>query len=263
MKKINTIKIVSLFAGLFLISAAQAGDKIDRTTETIIPRIKNTYGIGIAMLPKTSGSDQFRVLPLPIINANYADLFYINALTAGVWLFDSDDKRLRFGLAVQPRFGWDAKDGRLTRGMRDRDFAVEMGPTLRWQTDIGTFNVQWAADISGASNGQNVGLQFIRNLYRGNVFMLNGTVGVARNNSKLNNYYFGVGANETSVTRTAYSAGASTEFRAGLIGTYLVDNNSNLTFGVTATRLGNAQADSPIVETRIQPLVFFAYTIAY
>jgi MipA family protein len=263
MKINHASTIITLMAGLLLITAAQAEDKIDRATETIMPRIKNTYGIGLAMLPKTSGSDEFRFMALPIINANYGDRYYINALTAGVWLFNSDDKRIRFGLAAQPRFGWDANDGRLTRGMRDRDYAIEIGPALRWQTDIGTFNVQWAADVTGASNGQTVELQFIRNLYRGSAFKLNGTVSAAWNDSKLNDYYFGVGANETSATRPAYTSGSSVEYRAGLIGTYLVGDNDSITMGAMVTRLGNEQAQSPIVETRMQPMVFLAYTIAY
>jgi MipA family protein len=52
------------------------------------------YGFGVAVLPKTSGSDEFRTIALPIVNGNYGDKFYINALQAGVWLLDSDDKRM-------------------------------------------------------------------------------------------------------------------------------------------------------------------------
>jgi outer membrane protein len=131
-------KVFVLMTCFLGISCAQANDKIDRDTETAIPRIRNLYGVGVAVLPKTSGSDEFRLMALPIINANYADRFYINALQAGVWLLDSDDKRIRLGLAAQARFGWDAGDGRMTRGMRDRDFTVEIGPAIRWQTDFGT-----------------------------------------------------------------------------------------------------------------------------
>lgn len=170
----NSIGLASCFV---LISSAYANDKIDKDTETPIPRVKNLYGIGVAVLPKTSGSDEFRMLALPIINASYGERFYINALQAGVWLLDSEDKRLRFGMATQARFGWDADDGKLTRGMKDRDFTFDLGPTVRWQTDYGTFNAQWAFDVGGASNGQAVELQYIKSLIRGSQFKLNGSVG--------------------------------------------------------------------------------------
>jgi outer membrane protein len=263
MKKMMIFKVISLVVSLGLISSAHANDKIDRDTETAIPRSKNLYGIGVAVLPKTSGSDEFRVLALPIINANYGDRFYINALQAGVWLVDSDDKRLRLGIATQARFGWDADDGRLTRGMRDRDFSVDLGPTVRWQTDYGTFNAQWAFDVGGASNGQTVDVQYIKNLVRSSAFKLNGSLGLAWNNHKFNDYYFGVGTNETSQSRAAYSAGSGTEFKVGVNGSYAVGKDSFVLFGTSITRLSDEQANSPIVETRMQPFAYLGYSIAY
>jgi MipA family protein len=263
MRHIFILKTFGLLTCLIFISAAQANDKIDRDTETAIPRSKNLYGIGVAVLPKTSGSDEFRLMALPIINATYADRFYINALQAGVWLLDSDDKRLRLGLSAQAKFGWDAGDGRLTRGMRDRDFTVEIGPALRWQTDFGTINAQWGLDAGGASNGQTVDLQFIKNLYRDNAFKLNGSVGLTWSDRKFNNYYFGVNASEALPSRPEYSASSSVEYKAGLNGSYRVGTNHYILFGASVTRLGDQQANSPIVETRLQPFAYLGYSIAY
>jgi len=256
-------KIFVLITCFLCISGAQANDKIDRDTETAIPRSRNLYGVGVAVLPKTSGSDEFRLMALPIINANYADRFYINALQAGVWLLDSDDKRIRLGLAAQARFGWDAGDGRMTRGMRDRDFTVEIGPAIRWQTDFGTINAQWGLDAGGASNGQTVDLQFIKNLYRDNTFKLNGSLGLTWSDRKFNDYYFGVSASEATLPRPQYSAGSSVEYKAGINGSYLVGTNSYILFGAAVTRLGDQQANSPIVETRFQPFAYLGYSIAY
>jgi MipA family protein len=263
MRNFLILKVFGLLTSLIFISAAQANDKIDRDTETAIPRSKNLYGIGVAVLPKTSGSDEFRLMALPIINATYADRFYINALQAGVWILDSDDKRLRLGLSAQAKFGWDADDGRLTRGMRNRDFTFEIGPALRWQTDFGTINTQWGLDAGGASNGQTVDLQFIKNLYRDNTFKLNGSVGLTWSDNKFNNYYFGVNASEALPSRPEYSAGSSVEYKTGLNGSYRVGTNHYILFGASLTRLGDQQANSPIVETRLQPFAYLGYSIAY
>jgi MipA family protein len=257
------IILISLCISFTFVSVTFAKDKIDRNTETAIPRSKNLYGVGVAVLPQTSGSDEFRAIALPIINANYGDRYYINALQAGVWLVDSDDKRLRFGLSTQARFGWDAEDGKLTRGMNDRDFSLDLGPTVRWQTDYGTFNAQWGFDVGGASNGQTVDLQYIKSVYRSSAFKLNGTLGITWNDQKLNDYYFGVGSNETAAFRPAYSAGSSTELRLGVNGAYTVKRDHYLLFGTFITRLGDEQANSPIVETRIQPFAYVGYSIAY
>lgn len=263
MQNNSAITTISLLASFAVSTPAIANDKIDRDTETAIPRSKNLYGFGVAVLPKTSGSDEFRMLALPIINANYADRYYINALQAGVWLLDSDDKRLRFGLATQARFGWDADDSKLTRGMQDRDFTFDLGPTLRWQTDYGTFNAQWGFDIGGASKGQTVELQYIKSLVRNQTFKLNASLSATWNDQRFNDYYFGVGANEVSALRPAYKAGSGTEFKAGLNGAYALSADSYLLFGGAVTRLSDAQADSPIAETRIQPFAYVGYAIAY
>lgn len=263
MKNIVICYLTGLVASTVLVSPVYANDKIDRDTETSIPRSKNLYGVGVAVLPKTSGSEEFRVLALPIINANYGDRFYVNALQAGVWLLDSDDKRLRFGMATQARFGWEADEGKLTRGMKDRDFTFDLGPAVRWQTDYGTFNAQWGFDVGGASHGQTIELQYIKNLIRDSQFKLNGSIGLTWNNSKFNDYYFGVGANETLASRPAYSAGSGTEYKIGVNGSYAVGKDSFLLFGTAVTRLSDEQANSPIVETRMQPFAYFGYSIAY
>jgi len=252
-----------LMSGLFFCLPAQAEEKIDRQTETTVPRTKNLYGIGIGILPKTSGSKEYRVLPMPIINANYGERFYVNSLQAGVWLLDSEDKKLRLGLAAQARIGWDAEDGELTKGMDDRKFSVDVGPVLRWQTDYGTFNAQWGFDVGGASKGNTIDLQYIKSLVRTDKWRLNGTLGMGWNDQKFNDYYFGVSASEATNIRPAYKAGSGIELKVGLNGAYTLSPNSVFLFGTNVTRLGDKQADSPIVETRIQPVVYVGYSIAY
>lgn len=244
-------------------SPAWAEPNIDRQTETAMPRQKNMYGLGVGMIPKASGSKDFRALVLPVINANYGDRFYVNGLQAGVWLLDSEDKRVRLGLSADARFGWDADDSRQTRGMNDRDFSVDIGPILRWQTSIGTINAQWGFDAGNASNGQNVQLQFIRSLYRSQRLRLNGLVGVQWNNKKFNDYYFGVDADEVRADRPAYQAGAGTQYQLGLSGVYSVNENQAVFFGAIVNRLGSEQADSPFVETRTQPMAFLGYSLGF
>lgn len=263
MNLIPNLSTACLLLGVGLVNVANAEDNIDRKTETAIPRTKNLYGFGAAILPKTSGSDAFRVIALPIINANYGDHFYINALQAGVWLIDSNDKRLRFGLSTQARFGWDADDGQLTKGMRDRDFTVDLGPALRWQTDYGTINAQWGFDVGGASHGQTVDLQLIKNVLASRTLRINTNVGVTWNDQQFNDYYFGVGANETSPFRSAYNAGSGVEVRAGLTGVYSISPDRYFLFGGSLTRLSDEQANSPIVETRMQPFAFIGYSMTY
>ncbi|MCB5191145.1 MipA/OmpV family protein [Methylobacillus arboreus] len=261
MKPINYA--IGLLGIALMNTNALAESKIDRQTETAMPRQKNMYGVGAGFIPKTSGSKDSRAIVLPVINANYGDRFYVNGLQAGMWLLESSDKRIRLGLSADARFGWDADDSSRTKGMHDRDFSVDIGPVLRWQTDYGTVNAQWGFDVGGASKGQNVQLQFIRSLYRSSQFRLNGLVGLQWNDKKFNDYYFGVDADEVRPGRQAYEAGAGVQYQLGINGMYSVKENHALFFGMIVNRLSNEQADSPIVETKTQPMGFIGYSIGF
>ena len=251
---------LTLAASLALLGISSAGAAaIDKQTDTAIPRTGNLYGLGIGVLPATSGSNELRTMVLPVIQASFGERFYINALRAGVWLVDSDDRRLRFGLAADARSGWDADDSTRTKGMHDRDFSVDLGPALRWQTDYGTLNAQWGFDSGGASKGQSVQVQFMRALIRGPGLRLNGIVGLTWNDRRMNDYYFGVSPTEVAPGRPAYRAGSGTQWQAGINGAWPAGQRGSVLFGLMATRLGDAQADSPIVETRLQPLAYLGY----
>lgn len=253
---------LSLVMACFSATAA-AESRIDRQTETAVPRAQNLYGIGIGVLPKTSGSDEYRALVLPIINANYGDRFFVNALQAGAWLVDSDDQRLRFGLSAEAKFGWDASKGDRTRGMQDRDFSIFVGPLLRWQTDYGTLNAQWTTDASGNSNGQQFQLQFIKSLIRSPQLRLNGLIGATWNSQKFNDYYFGVRSNEVTANRPFYRADAGVEWQAGLNGVTPGFRDHSLLFGAFVTRLSQTQNDSPITQTRMQPMAYIGYSVPF
>ena len=144
-----------------------------------------------ACLPATSGSNELRTMVLPVIQASFADRFYINALQAGVWLVDSDDRRLRFGLAADAHFGWDADDSTRTKGMHDRDFSVDIGPALRWQPTTAPSTPSGASDTGGIEGAQcATAVRAGADPQAG--LRLNGLVGLTWNDSRMNNYYFGV-----------------------------------------------------------------------
>lgn len=234
-------------------------------TPVPVARSFNLIGLGAGIFPEFSGSERFRGLVLPIVRASYKDTVYINALQAGIWLLDSDDRNIRFGLAVEPRFGWEAKAGTRVEGMERREFSLEAGPNLQVRTPVGVFTANLYQDISGASNGQTAQLQFVRSLGRmqgDGALRLNGVVGAQWFAANTNDYYFGVRPAEVTATRPGYAAGATTNLQLGVNGLYLLGRGS-LLFGMIGNWLGDAAADSPIVETRFQPIAYLGYGVNF
>lgn len=261
------MRIGGAVLALCITAAAVAEEPAPRQDLTPVPVVRsfNLVGIGVGVLPEFSGSRDLRPMVLPVIRASWNDKVFINALQAGVWLLDGDGKNIRFGLAIEPRFGWEAGDGTLVAGMERREFSLEAGPNLQVRTPVGVVNANWYQDISGASNGQTAQLQFIRpllHLQGGGSLRLNGVAGAQWFAGKTNNYYFGVRPAEATAQRPAYTAGSTVNLQLGVNGVYLLGRGS-LLFGAIGNWLGDEAAQSPIVETRFQPIAYVGYGINF
>ncbi|MCW5625486.1 MAG: MipA/OmpV family protein [Burkholderiales bacterium] len=232
-------------------------------TSIPVSRSFNLIGVGVGLIPEFSGSESYRVLVLPLARASYKDTLYINGIQGGAWLYNSDDKSVRIGLQLGPRFGWKGKGGTPVAGMEERDFSFEGGPNIQWRTPIGVFNAELSWDLGGASNGTTAQLQYIRALVASPTFRLNGTIGVQWFDGKMNNYYFGVRPGEVTPTRPGYTARSSSNFQIGVNGSYQVSQRGSVMFGVSTSYLGDGAGESPIVETRVQNVIYVGYGITF
>ncbi len=249
---------LALVAGI-AVAQPSAEEAAERQAQQPLPTPQNFIGIGAGVLPKVPGSSSVRFLALPVLQYQYKDVAYISGLKAGAWGFVSADESLRIGLYAEPRFGYDASDSAKTAGMADRDFAVDAGPSLRWQTGVGVLNVDYGFDITGKSKGQVAQVQFIRPLVSDMAFRLNGIVSATWQDAKMNDYYFGVRSNEVAAGRAAYAPGSGTAFSVGVSGLYAFNRTGAVFFGASVNRLSSAQSASPIVERDYTPVAYIGY----
>jgi outer membrane protein len=245
--------------GLSSISSDSSDEPRQDLTALPVARRFNLIGLGIGFIPEFSGSKAYRPLVLPVARLQYRDTLFWNGLTAGVRLWDSGDRSIRVTLQLEPRFGWTAENRTRVAGMQDRDFSIEGGPNIQWGTRIGVFNASISQDIGGASHGQTAQVQFIRSLITNQTVRLNGIVGMQWFSAKMNDYYFGVRPTEATFARPAYTAGASTSLQVGVNGVWSITERGSVLFGAIASRLGSGAADSPIVETPWQAIVYTGF----
>ncbi len=232
----------------------------ERQAQQAIPTPQNFIGLGAGVLPEAPGSSGLRFMALPVVQYQYKEVAYISGLKAGAWAFVSADESLRIGVYAEPRFGYTASDSAKTTGMADRDFAIDAGPSLRWQTDAGVLSAEYGFDVSGKSKGQVAQLKFVRPLVSSMAFRLNGIVGATWQDAKMNDYYFGVRSTEVIAgSRPAYAAGSGTAFSVGLSGLFAFNRTGAVFFGATVNRLSSTQSDSPIVERDYTPVIYVGY----
>lgn len=147
--------------------AGEPGITTEIPTETVFDDDYLTIGIGLGLVPSYSGSDDYVLFPLPLIQASYAGID-INPRPAGLALdFIPDPEtgpRLSGGVVVTlNRDRVNNIEDEIVASYGELDTAVEVGPTagisfpaLLNPYDSLTFNVDAAWDVAGAHNGRNI-----------------------------------------------------------------------------------------------------------
>ena len=218
-----------------------------------------TAALGPVVFPKYVGGKGTEVWPIPVLSINYNETFYVEIQRLGVYLLASDDKKIGLGLAVEPRFGFSAKDGRLLQGMTKRRDSIEGGPTFDLDFDVIAFSVAYFGDLNRSSRGRSIRASLYKPLIKDDRWEVGALLAFDAMNSRLANYFFGVLPSEANASRPGYQPGKATSATLGLSGTFKPDKHHALMFGAIATRLPGKVAASPIVETRRATIFYIGY----
>lgn len=208
-------------------------------------------GVGPMTFSKYTGGTGVQTWPLPLISANYDEIAYIDPLRANIYLGSTADKKIGWGIAVEPRMGFHASDGARLAGMATRRDSLEGGFNIDWDADIVAVSFSWFTDLTRSSKGTSSRLYLYKDLIKGTQWKLGGNVGLDHMSAKVTNYFFGVSANEATPSRLQYQPGSSTSFVFGFDGSYKINRRYSVLFGLQATRLNGSAANSPIVETKL------------
>lgn len=128
-----------------------------------------------------------------------------------------------------------------------RDYAVEFGFESLFDGDWGSATVHAFHDVSGTHNGFEVGADYDYRYTRGH-FSIAPSVGVEYKSRALNDYYWGVHANEASGNIVEYHADAGFGWHVGLRTNYYVTKHLRAALSVNYERLQNSVAESPLVK---------------
>ena len=220
-----------------------------------------TLGAGPMLFPKYVGGRDGQIVPLPIAYVDYDGWFYVNLFRAGAYVWGSADKTKGLSFSAEPRLGFKSGDGPRLAGMTTRRDSVAGGPTFDWTGDFGSLSLGYFFDLSHASRGSYADVLFDRPLIKNARWDVSGTLELSRIDANITRYYFGVGRAEVTPARPLYQPGSTTNATLWITGQYKVDQRYALMFGVNASRLGSAAADSPVVERRTAPFAYLGLGI--
>jgi len=164
-------------------------------------------------------------------NTRYVNLAYAgNGQTAG--MVDASGEPVTEPVEVQPP---------------DRDYAVELGVESLIDGNWGAVTLRAFHDVSNTHEGYELGAYYSWRWIAGRV-SLSPSVGFAYKSAALNDYYWGVHADEASPALPEYHAGDGFNLEGGLVANYHITRHLRFALSVNYERLSDEIASSPLAE---------------
>lgn len=258
MKTHTTLFNTCLLAFTATLCAPALAEGIEPMTDIL--NTPGSAGLGLATRASSSpylkDGTRYDLVPLYLYEG---ERLFLHANRAGVKLFNDGDRSSgqRLDVFIEQRFeGFPAENlPPSLAGMATRDSGIDLGLAYRLRQSWGILRAELVRDVGSASGGYETRLGYGYE-WRSAQWSLRPDVSVSWRDAKLNNYYYGVRANEAIAGRAAYAPGSGTQAQLGLYGSYDVSERWRLLAGVSATVLGASVKNSPIVEKRVLPAVY-------
>jgi outer membrane protein len=183
------------------------------------------------------------------------DRFFVHASRIGLKLIDNRDQRLDIFADYRfEGFPYDRIPASLA-GMQERSPTTDFGVSYRHRTAWGNLDAEYLKDALNITRGSELRLGYSYDWQR-NHWSLRPSFSLMFRNANLNNYYYGVRADEATPTRPAYEPGAAINVWLGLHGYYMLTERWRLLGGIGTTFLDRKVRNSPVVGTGDQPVAF-------
>lgn len=194
--------------------------------------------------PYVDGGTRRDLLPLYLYEG---ERFFLRANRAGMKLWEDEHDAQRLELFVGRRLEGYPEDRQpeSLEGMRVRNTGVDLGLRYRLQRGASTWAATAMHDVGGISHGSEITVDY-RYLFRRGRWSLAPGAGAAWRSGDLNDYYFGVGADEAREGREAYRAGSGVDLTLSLNASFQLTRNWRLLGGVSGTWLSSEIEDSPV-----------------
>lgn len=173
---------------------------------------------------------------------------YIEGSEAGVYLVNNDNNELRLNAYYD---GSEFDPAGKVRALNKRDWSIMAGVSYMRITPYGGFKAQIGTDVLSRSKGTVASLAYLAELNTGK-WSIYPELGMQWNDSKYNQYYYGVSAEEAERSHLKeYHLDQSVQPYASLNVNYKVTRDWNAFAGLDLTYLSDTQSKSPMVNRRL------------
>ena len=224
------------------------------TSDPLIDLIAAPGGAGLGAAarieasPYRGGGTRTDLVPLYMYEGKH---LYLHAYRFGLKLLDTPRQRVDVFLAHRfegfPYNGVPASLAGMTARQPEMDFGLGYERRGSW----GALWAEWVRDATNTSGGSDLRLGYNYS-WRSGRLVLHPHFMLSLRDARLNDYYYGVRADEATPTRPAYMPGSGVNAQVGLYASYDLTERSRLLMGATFTRWAQGVRHSPIVDDRVQ-----------
>lgn len=205
------------------------------------------WGVGVAAIWQDQGykniSSTTTVVPAVVYQSD--DILWMGPQFSYKFAQTND---LEFRAHAQFRFdGFDADEDVLFEGMEDRDGALDLGISMRYNTEIGNFTATFLNDVTGTHKGHEISAEYSYPM-RIKGHMITPFVSTSYLSDDLVDYYFGIRQNEVRTDRAFYLGDATMNVRAGVNTLWSVAESQQIIANLSYTAYGSEIKDSPLVD---------------
>ena len=213
-----------------------------------------SLGVAVAAADSPYVGEGTRVLPLPMFSYE-GERVFLRGIAGGVHLVDTGSFQLDALVSARPG-GFDIDDlssaglavnGLDARLLDDRDHGLDAGVGATWSGSFGRLRVRALADVTDASSGQEVGIDYAYPIHSGAWTIVPG-VGVQWLSDDLANYYYGTLDSEVARGVTRYEPDASVVPGVSVALSRPFGTRWSVVAGLDYKFLPDELSDSPLLE---------------
>lgn len=215
-------------------------------------------GVGAGYMPVYEGSDEFEVIPVPVLSAEYKNGLFFANVRHGIGSYPLRGEHYKLGLSIGYGSGRDEKDDRKNlQGMGDIDPSATANLLAEYDWAMFKFSAKLSAGLS-EGYGTTAEIKTEARYPLSPSIILMAAVAANWGDEDYMNSRFGVTEEQAVLSGySAFQADAGIRSVGLSLGfTYLLSKQWNLTLLAKANKLNGELIDSPLVKEDVLPAVF-------
>ncbi|CAI3794494.1 MipA/OmpV family protein [Rheinheimera sp. MM224] len=215
-------------------------------------------GAGAGYMPVYEGSDEFEVIPVPVLSAEYKNGLFFANVRHGIGSYPLRGENYKLGLSIGYGSGRDEKDDRTNlQGMGDIDPSATANLLAEYDWAMFKFSAKLSAGLS-EGYGTTAELKTEARYPLSSSIILMAAVAANWGDEDYMNSRFGISAEQAVLSGySPFQAEAGVSSVGLSLGfTYLLSKQWNLTLMAKADKLNGELMDSPLVKEDLLPAVF-------